>query len=129
MTALFALAPVADLARQDNQDAAHAEGRRLFAVADGLRGHAADMGTTLIAMLFSGGRAALAHQRLPRVQAPQRASSRPDHRGPSDRQSCLGRRLARAGARTALDYRPDRPDDIGVRDLRARPLPAALGLS
>jgi hypothetical protein len=30
------------------------------------------MRTTLIAMLFSGGRAALVHQRIPHVQAPQR---------------------------------------------------------
>jgi hypothetical protein len=35
------------------------------------------MGTTLIAMLFSGGRAALTHQRLLRVQAPQRPAPAP----------------------------------------------------
>ena len=40
--------------------------------ADGLRGHTAGHGTTLIAMMFSGGRAALTHQRLPHVQARQR---------------------------------------------------------
>ena len=45
--------------------------------ADGLRGHTAGHGTTLIAMLFSGGRAALAHQRLLRVQAPQRPAPAP----------------------------------------------------
>jgi hypothetical protein len=66
----------------------------------------------------------------PACSSSAEASSRPDNRGPSDRQSCLGRRLTRAGARTALDCRPDRPADIGVRDLRAggRYL-LALGLS
>ena len=62
MTALSALAPATatGLVRQDNEDAAYG-GHWLFAIADGLSGHTAGMGTTLTAMLFSGGRAALAH--------------------------------------------------------------------
>ncbi len=40
-------------------------GRWLFAVADGLGGHTARNGITLTAMIFSGGRAALAHRLLP----------------------------------------------------------------
>ena len=99
MTALFALAPVTGLARQDNQDAAHAE------AAGCSRSPTAatppGMGTTLTAMLFSGGRAALAHSATPASFQLRCGQLPPDHRGPYDRQPCLGRRLARAGARTA----------------------------
>ena len=77
MTALFALAPVAGLARQDNQNAAHAEAAGCSRSPTACVATPPGMGTTLIAMLFSGGRAALAHQRLPRVQAPQRPAPAP----------------------------------------------------
>ena len=69
-------------------------------------------------MLFSGGRAALAHRRLPRVPAPRRPAP-PDHRGHT-----IGNLAADAGLLAPvlarhLDGRPDRPADIGLRDLRA----------
>jgi hypothetical protein len=77
MTALFALAPVTGLARQDNQDTAHAEAAGCSRLPTACAATPPGMGTTLVAMLFSGGRAALAHQRLPRVQAPQRPAPAP----------------------------------------------------
>ena len=74
MTGLFALAPVTGLARQDNQDAEAAGcSRSPTACAATPPG----MGTTLIATMFSGDRAALTHQRLPRVEAPRRPAPAP----------------------------------------------------
>ena len=58
------------------------------------------MGTMLTAVLFSGGRAALAHRRLPRIPAPRRPTP-PDHRGAHERQPRLRRRFARTGTRPA----------------------------
>ena len=76
------------------------------------------MGTTLTAMLFSGGRAALAHQRLPRVPAP-RWSAPPDHQGPYDRQSRLDAGLLALVLARHWTAGPDRSADMGLRDLRA----------
>jgi hypothetical protein len=77
MTALFALAPVTGLARQDNQDAAHAEAAGCSRSPTACAATPPGIGATLTAMLFSGDRAALAHQRLPPVQAPQRPAPAP----------------------------------------------------
>ena len=62
MMALSALAPrVRDRPGPAGQRGCGVWGHWLFAIADSLSGHTAGMGTAPTAMLFSGGRAALAH--------------------------------------------------------------------
>jgi hypothetical protein len=98
-------------------------------VADGLRGRTAGIRITLTAMLFSGGRAALAHQRLPRVQAPQRpapASITEDRRSAilpgTSANSCWCSHSTGLQAGPPGRYRR-------ARSAGRWPLPAALGLS
>jgi protein phosphatase len=171
MTATFVLvaaaASEAGLVRQNNEDAAYS-GRWLFAVADGMGGHAAGevasaavieslrvhdtdvgadallevlgravteanaevarraaedparfgMGTTLTAMLWSSDTAALVHigdSRAFRLRDGQLRQITEDH--------VLGNLVSNAGPLAPvlsryLDGRPDRSQDLGLRDLR-----------
>jgi PPM family protein phosphatase len=171
MTVALALVAAAasenGLVRRNNEDAAYS-GRWLFAVADGMGGHAAGevasaavidslrahdadvgadallavlgravseanaevarraaedsarfgMGTTLTAMLWSGGTAALVHigdSRAFRLREGQLRQITEDH--------VLGNLVSNAGPLAPvlsryLDGRPDRSPDLGLRDLR-----------
>ena len=184
MTAALALVAAAasetGLVRRDNEDAAYS-GRRLFAIADGMGGHAAGevasaaaieslraydrdvgadtllevlghavaeanaevarraaedpgrfgMGTTLTAMLWSGGTAALVHigdSRAFKLRDGRLRQITEDH--------VLGNLVSNAGPlgpvlSRYLDGRPDRSPDLGLRDLRTgdRYLMCSDGLS
>ena len=74
------------------------------------------METTLTAMLFSGGRAALAH--IGDSRASVRGCSR-DHRRAHDQQPRRRRLLLAPVLARHLDGRPGRSADTGLRDLRA----------
>ena len=76
------------------------------------------METTLTAMLFSGGRAALAHQRLPRIRL-RSGRLRPITEDHTIGNSCLDVGLLALVLARHLDGRPDRSADMGLRDLRA----------
>ena len=88
-------------------------GRWLFAVAAVWAETPPGMETTLTAMLFSGGRAALAHVATP-VRSGSARSPRTTRPATSSPTPLLALVLERH-----LDGRPDRPAGIGLRDLRA----------
>jgi len=101
MTALFALAPATGLARQDNQDAAYAEAAGCSPSPTAWAAIPPGMGTTLTALLFSDGHAALVQIGDSRA-LPGAARGRPHVR------RCLPARCARAYWRTiAVTMCPD----------------------
>jgi len=79
MTALFALAPATGLARQDNHDAAYAEAAGCSPSPTAWAAIPPGMGTTLTALLFSGGRAALVHIGDSRASQLRSGPASPDH--------------------------------------------------
>jgi hypothetical protein len=127
MAALFALAPETGLPRQDNQDAASAGGRWLFAVADGLGGHTAPRSPRCCSPV--------AATRWFTSVIPARSSPAVVGFAQSLRTGCSAtlsrRRLARVGARPAPGRQAGPFDWYGLADLGAggRWLLVAVGLS
>jgi protein phosphatase len=87
--------------------------------ADGFERSHAGMGTTRTAMLFSGGRAALAHADDSRAFRLRRGQLRPSTEDHTTGNLAWDAGLLAPVLARHLDGRPDRPADVGLRDLQA----------
>ena len=114
MTALFALALATGLARQENQDAAYAEAAGCSpspTAWEAIPG----MGTTLTALLFSGGRSALVH-----IGDSRAFQFRSGRLRPITEDQMIGKPRRDVGLLASvlaqhLDGRPDHSADTGLR--------------